>query len=177
MSRIPELVRTPRLTGERPEPRHASELAPVLAQPEVAAWLWPGALGGPRTPEQAAELVTADAAAWERDGWGPWVVRDRRDGTVVGRAGLARTVIEGEPVVELAWLLSAERWGQGLASEIAREAVRAAFEHLGLEELVAVTLVGNHASRGVMRRLGMEEERELEHAGLPHVLARLRRGR
>jgi RimJ/RimL family protein N-acetyltransferase len=37
---------------------------------------------------------------------------------------------------------------------------------------VAVTLTTNTASRRVMEKLGMNYERDIEHAGLPHVLYR-----
>lgn len=177
MSRIAERVRTDRLVAERPVPEHAEGLAAVLAEPGVGDWLWPGELGGPRTPAQARDLLEADMAAWESEGWGPWIVRDAANGRVLGRAGLAQAEVDGRPAVELAWYLTEARWGEGLATEVAREAVHAAFEDLGLDELVAVTLVDNRASQGVMQKLGMAIEREVEHAGLPHVLARLRRSR
>lgn len=170
-ARLPERLRTERLLLERPSmAAHAEGLALVLAEPAVARWLWPGALGGPRTAEQTAALVAGDAAAWEHDGFGPWVVRDGASGEILGRAGLARTTLDDEPRIELAWLITSRRWGQGLATEAARPALAGALEDLALDEVVALTLVDNHASQGVMRRLGMREVRRLLHAGLPHVL-------
>jgi RimJ/RimL family protein N-acetyltransferase len=38
------------------------------------------------------------------------------------------------------------------------------------------TVHGNAASRAVMDKLGMTYERDIEHAGLRHVLYRLERG-
>lgn len=168
-------METARLLAARPRPEDAEGLASVLAEPAVGDWLWPGDLGGPRTAEQTAAIVARDVEAWDRDGWGPWIVRDRATGGVLGRAGLARTRIEDRSVIEVAWLLTSARWGEGLATEAAREGIRAGFDDLGLDELVAIALVENRASRAVMRKLGMVEEREIAHAGLPHVLARLRR--
>ena len=43
--------------------------------------------------------------------------------------------------------------------------------------MISFTVHGNAASRAVMEKLGMTYERDLEHAGLPHVLYRLARGR
>jgi RimJ/RimL family protein N-acetyltransferase len=145
----------------------------VLAEPELAPWLWPD--GVPRTREQTAALLGSDEESWAREGFGPWIVSDRAGGAVLGRVGLAYNVIGGERVIELDWLLTSSRWGEGLATEMAREAVRAGFEDLGLEELVAITLTRNAASRAVMAKLGMSLVCELEHAGLPHVQFTIRR--
>lgn len=171
---IPERVQTARLLAARPQPADASGLEPILAEPAVGAWLWPGRLGGPRTAEQTAAFVRADVEWWDRAGWGPWILRDRASGEVLGRAGLCSNEIDGTPAVEVAWLLTERRWGQGLATEIARVAVRAGFEALGLTEVVAIARTDNAASLAVMRKLGMTFLREIDHAGLPHVLAGLR---
>ena len=47
-----------------------------------------------------------------------------------------------------------------------------AFDDLGLGEIVAFTLPTNIASRRVMEKSGFAYEREIVHAGLPHVLYR-----
>jgi RimJ/RimL family protein N-acetyltransferase len=43
---------------------------------------------------------------------------------------------------------------------------------LGLDSIMAYTRVDNRASRRVMEKLGLHYERDVEHAGLPHVLYR-----
>ena len=40
--------------------------------------------------------------------------------------------------------------------------------------MVSFTLADNVASRGVMEKLGFAYDGDVEHAGLPHVLYRLR---
>jgi RimJ/RimL family protein N-acetyltransferase len=169
-----ERVQTARLVGTRPLLRDAEELHPVLADERVAAWLWPGRLGGPRTLGQVRALLVRDVDHWKRRGWGPWVVRDAETGEVLGRVGPAVTHVVSRDEVELAWVIASGRWSQGLATEMAAEAVRVAFDVLGLPELVAYTLVHNAASRAVMEKLGFVHERDLELVGLPHALYRLR---
>jgi RimJ/RimL family protein N-acetyltransferase len=66
-------------------------------------------------------------------------------------------------------------WGRGLATELARESVRVGFGVLGVADLVCFTLPTNARSRRVMEKAGFRYERDVEHAGLPHVLYRLRR--
>jgi RimJ/RimL family protein N-acetyltransferase len=169
-----ERVETERLVGLRPAFRDADELHAVMADVRVARWLWPGELGGPRTLAQVRTILVRDADHWKRHRWGPWVVRDRVTHRMLGRVGLAHTHVAGLDGVELAWMLAPERWGQGLATEMAAEAVRAAFGPLGLSELLSFTQPHNTASRRVMERLGFVFDAEIEHAGLPHVLYRLR---
>ena len=85
--------------------------------------------------------------------------------------------------VEIGWRLAAGHWGEGLATEGAREIVRYAFEDLALRELVSFTVPANRRSRRVMEKVGMAHnpEDDFEHPKLPaghplrrHVLYRLR---
>ncbi|MGH2968657.1 MAG: GNAT family N-acetyltransferase [Solirubrobacteraceae bacterium] len=68
--------------------------------------------------------------------------------------------------------LRAEPVTEGFATELGAASVRHAFEQLALDVVVAFTLPDNRASRRVMEKLGFEFERDIEHAGLPHVLYR-----
>jgi RimJ/RimL family protein N-acetyltransferase len=168
-----EQVRTKRLIGSRPLLRDADELHPICADPRVAEWLWPGDLGGPRTLAQVRTLLIKDADHWKRHRFGAWVVRDRDTRAVVGRAGLSREAELDEVACD--WLIDPGRWGEGLATEIAREAARCAFEVIGLDSIIAETLPHNAGSRAVMEKCGFVYERDVERLGLPHVLYRLRR--
>ena len=73
------------------------------------------------------------------------------------------------------WFMHPDHWRHGYSTEIAREAVRVAFEVLELDDVVAFTTTGNVASRTVMDKLGMAYEADIEHVGMPHVLYRLKR--
>ncbi len=72
-------------------------------------------------------------------------------------------------MVELPWSVLPKLQRRGFATEAARAALGVALG-LGLGPLVALTLPDNRASRGVMEKVGLRYEREVEHAGLPHVL-------
>ncbi len=76
--------------------------------------------------------------------------------------------------MEVGYGLAAAFWSQGLATEVARESVRVGFRVLGLAKLVCFTLPTNVRSRRVMEKAGFLYEQEVEHAGLPHLLYRLR---
>ena len=88
------------------------------------------------------------------------------------------------PCVEVAWRLSADYWGLGLATEGSREIVRYAFEIIGLDALVSFTVPSNLRSRRVMDKLGMTHNPvdDFDHPKLPaghplrrHVLYKLQR--
>ena len=69
--------------------------------------------------------------------------------------------------------MTAAFWGRGLASEMAAALLRSGGDGLAPGGIVAFTLTTNGASRRVMEKLGFRFERDIIHAGLPHVLNRL----
>jgi ribosomal-protein-alanine N-acetyltransferase len=164
-----EKLFTPRMTAERLRPEHEDALLSLLGDPRVGA-----TLGGAQDRAGVREILGRHARHWDERGFGYWLWRDRVGGQVVGRGGLERKPVAGREEVELGWAVVPERWGQGLATEMGQATVRVAFDQLGLEEVVAFTLKTNAASEQVMRKLGFAYERDIEYAGLPHVLYRLR---
>jgi ribosomal-protein-alanine N-acetyltransferase len=165
-----ERVTTARLAGRRPEPGDAATYARIFTDARVDEEAWPEHL---RTADRAHAVLDDLMRHWERWGFGPWTVLV--DGTPIGYAGLRHADVGGRPEVELVWFLDADHWGRGYATEMAREAVRVAFEILELDAVVAQTTEVNGASRAVMEKLGMRFERTIVHVGLPHVLYRLSR--
>jgi RimJ/RimL family protein N-acetyltransferase len=158
-------VATDRLVGRRPEPGDALAYARILTDARVPEEAWPEHL---RTTDRARSMLEDMIAHWERWGFGPWTVL--LDGAVIGYDGLRHADVAGRPAIELMWFLDADHWGRGYATEMAREALRVAFEILELDEVVAQTVDVNHASRAVMEKLGMAHVDTVMHAGLPHVV-------
>jgi [ribosomal protein S5]-alanine N-acetyltransferase len=165
-------VTTERLTGRRPEPGDLPDYVRIFTDPRVDEELWPADL---RTPDQVAAILKGSIEHWDRWGFGPWTVLERDSERIVGRVGLEYTSKFGHPEVELEWFIDPGAWGRGYATEMAQEAVRAAFTTLGLDTLISYTVHDNAASRAVMEKLGMEYETDVENAGMPHVLYRLSR--
>jgi ribosomal-protein-alanine N-acetyltransferase len=163
-------VATARLVGRRPEPGDEEAYVSFFCDPRIDEEAWPSEF---RTPERAREVLDGHIAHWDRWGFGPWAVL--LGGEVVGWGGLRHTTIAGRPEVEVLWFMHPDHWGQGYTTEMAREAVRVAFDVLELDDVVAFTLPVNRPSRAVMEKLGMTYETEIEHVGLPHVLYRLAR--
>jgi [ribosomal protein S5]-alanine N-acetyltransferase len=160
---------TLRMTGEPIGPEHEAAVAGLMLDPRVY-----------RSRPWASAPTLADVHAsladkrdhWERHGFGLWLLRDRHTGRVVGRGGLQYTDAIGGFSVEAAWTIAPERWGEGLATELAVASVAVAFDALDLTELIAITLPENLASRRVMEKAGFAYDRPIEHAGLEYVLYR-----
>ena len=157
---------TARLRASRLSIADVATLSAMHRDPRVMA-----TLGGVRTAARTRRFVDANVRHWERYGFGLWMFRDPDDGRFVGRGGLRHVTLHGCPEVEIAYAVSAEFWGRGLGTEIGTACVAVA-EQLGLPNLVAFTLPHNRGSRRVMEKLAFRYEREIVHAGLPHVLYR-----
>ncbi|HUO70325.1 MAG TPA: GNAT family N-acetyltransferase [Solirubrobacteraceae bacterium] len=165
-----ERVETERLICERLRLDHAPELTRLLGDPRVARTMF--ADGLPLAEPAVSDGIRDKIEHWERHGFGPWLLRDRATGEMVGRGGLQHTFVAGSDEVEVGWAIIPDRWGQGLATELAHASVALAFDDLGLAQIVAFTLPDNVASRRVMEKAGFVYEREIVHAGLDHVLYR-----
>ncbi len=163
-------VATARLVGRRPEPGDLAAYQRMFTDPRVPEEVWPEHL---RTADRAEELLRDVIAHWERWGFGPWTAL--LDGAPIGYAGLKHADVAGRPEVELMWYLDPDHHGRGYATELAREAVRVAFEVLELDSVVAETVHANGPSRAVMEKLGLRYEQDAMNAGLPHVVYRLTR--
>lgn len=161
-------LETERLILERLRAEHREDLGRVHRDPQVMA-----TLGGVRGPEETERVLAAIDLHWEQYGFGLWAVRAKASGLFAGRGGLKHTYINDRDEVEVAYALLPQYWGQGLATELAVASVRAGFELLQRPDLVCFTVTTNRASQRVMEKVGFRYERDVLHAGLPHVFYRL----
>lgn len=163
---------TERLIGRRPVETDLADYVAIFTDERIPEEAWPKAL---RTEEDAGRILRDGIAHWKQHGFGPWTVLDRDTRDVVGRVGLSHAHVAGRPEIEVAWTFAGDVWGRGYATEVARETVRSAFVDLGLNHVVTYTTPENAPSKAVMRKVGFSFERDIQHAGLKHVLFRLRR--
>ena len=144
----------------------------MMADPEVAYWL-----GGTMTAAQCAAGWRKREAAFERQGFGVWVVERKADAAFLGCAGLDAVGddIPFAPAVDASWRLTRIAWGHGYATEAASAAIDDGFIHHGLTEVTAITARSNQRSQAVMERLGMyrDPERDFDHP-LPGLRPALR---
>ena len=122
---------------------------------------------------------------FDRHGFGLWAAEVIGGAPFIGFIGLAIPSFEAHftPCVEVGYRLAFEHWGNGYATEGARAALAFGFESTGLQEIVAMTAVGNARSRRVMEKLGMRRNPadDFDHPNIAgghplrrHLLYRLR---
>ena len=133
-------------------------LAAIDGDPDVMRYIGDGSV---RTREQTVSVVAAMRQAWVDRGFGRFAVELRDTGEFVGWVGLAvpHFLPEVLPAVEIGWRLGRPFWGRGLATEVAQEALRFGFTDVGLDRIISICHVDNHASVRVMTKLGMQPDR------------------
>lgn len=109
----------------------------------------------------AQAWIEADRAAFEQGTAVTFALARRTDRAFVGAIGLMR--VEPGHQAELGYWIGAPFWGQGYATEAAREVVSYAFTELGLVRVHAHHLSRNPASGRVLQRVGMRHEGRLRH--------------
>lgn len=174
-------LRTDRLVLRRWREDDLDPFAALNADPEVMEHF-------PSRLDRAASDALAAAAdgAFDRHGFGLWVVEVAATGAFAGFTGLAVPRFDAPftPAVEVGWRLARWAWGNGYATEAATAALDLGFFRAGLDEVVSFTSAENARSRAVMRRLGMTRDPSADfdhpmippgHRLRPHVLYRLGR--
>ncbi len=164
-----DVLETQRLIARRIQASDFSLLYQMYQNPEIAA-----TLGGIKSAEETRKSLAWNLAQWVQNGFGLWLWFDKKSQKFVGRAGIRKIDVEGQDVIEVAYALMPNYWKQGLATEMAQECVKAAFEKLKLAELVCLTLTINKASQRVMEKLGFCYIKSISRVGMPHVFYKLR---
>jgi RimJ/RimL family protein N-acetyltransferase len=137
---------------------------------------------------ESDSLIARIEAHQAQHGFTFYAAELRATAQFIGFIGMVYTPFEAHftPCVEIGWRLSAECWGQGLATEGAQAVLQFGFDELKLPEIVALTVPANRRSRRVMEKLGMtyNPADDFEHPRLPqghplrpHVLYRARANR
>jgi RimJ/RimL family protein N-acetyltransferase len=88
-----------------------------------------------------------------------WTARHKTNDSFVGWFCLWPA---SETVGELGYRLSRQHWGQGFATEGTAALINWGFCHGGYDRIFASTLVGNHASRRVLEKIGMHYARRVD---------------
>ncbi len=151
------VLNTKRLLLRHLEPEDLEPMYVLYRDPEIRKY-YPD---GTRTLEETKEELD-----WFLHGHphhpelGLWATVERSTGEFLGRCGLLPWHIEGNDVVELAFMIKKERWREGLATEAARGIIEHAHRDLRLRRLVCLVMPGNAASTRVAQKVGMSFERQ-----------------
>ena len=157
------ILETPRLTLRRLEESDAERLFEIYREPEVLRYF---AVGPPDTVDDARAAIRRPLLRYEEWGFGLWATVLRDTGDLVGRCGLLLQNLDGDPEIEVAYLIAPAHWGRGLASEASRAIRDYGFGPLKQERLVAIIHVDNERSKRVARSIGMAFDRRSKYLHL-----------
>ena len=158
--RIPARVETHRLVLRTWQPEDRAAFALINADPAVTEHV----ARLPLSREQSDAFVDRIEASWLRRGYGLYAAESRLSGELLGFCGLSHhRALPDE--VEVGWRLARAAWGRGLATEAALVCRDLAFDRLGLDRLISVTIEANVRSSRVMEKLGMSRWRTLPFEG------------
>lgn len=159
-------------------PEHWLQLKPIAQDPQVMRYI---SAGQPWTDGQIQEFVQRQISGFAERGFCFWRLLNKEAdsnghaGEMIGFCGLQPLPATSE--IEIGWWLAQTWWNKGLATEAANEAMRDAFQRIGLVRIVAVAIPENRASIHVMEKLGMHFERDTTHRGFGVALYAIDRTR
>jgi ribosomal-protein-alanine N-acetyltransferase len=145
-------------------PDGLDDLERLFSDPAVMLYLGVEA-GKTMSRAESEETLRGIIKVWHERGFGRWAVIHKETNQFIGLCGFK--LLEDEP--ELIYVLEKAYWGQGLATEAARAALRYGFKELRLERIVAVTRHENVASQRVLKAIGMKWEGEGRFYGVEGV--------
>lgn len=146
------------------------EFRRLSADPLVVRYI---STGEPWPDERVKDFVSRQCENWEKYRICLWKLLPKDDDTLIGICGLQH-LPEG-PDVEIGWWLAPSHWGQGLATEAARQALAYGFEVSNFDRIVAIAQAANRDSLRVMDRIGMRFEREGTLKGIRVVIYAIER--
>lgn len=142
-------VATERLRGTKPTRDDFPHFRGLDTNPSVQRFLFARIC----TIEESHERLEKFIRHWRDHRFGEWSFR-LQSGEFVGTCGLFYDVIDDTEVVALGYVLDEPYWGHGYASEMARAAMRVAFDELQVAEVYGVIDPVNVPSRRVLEKNG-----------------------
>ena len=127
-----------------------AELVPLIGAPEVAATT--SRIPHPYEEKHAREFL----ATVPKENELRLAIRLRSNGQLCGGMGLHPEMQHRR--AEIGYWIGVPFWGNGYATEAAREVVRYGFERLNLNRIFATHFKGNDKSGRVLEKIGMRHE-------------------
>jgi RimJ/RimL family protein N-acetyltransferase len=109
-------------------------------------------------------------ADYAMHGHGMFAVERLRDGVFLGVCGFLHQDVDGDALLEIAYLFKSMHWHRGYASESAIACRDHGFSVLKQPKLISLIRPENAPSRAVAERVGMKVERTTERIGWTHLV-------
>lgn len=117
--------------------------------------------GRPWPQDRTREFIQRSIESSKARGFCQWPLIHKADLALIGYCGF----VHSGDRAEIGWRLAAAHWGQGLATEAARCALKHGFEVLGFASVFATVQASNRASIRIVEKLGMQPESIFERRG------------
>lgn len=160
------MIETPRLIL-RPFTRHDLDTMSSINQDSRVMEYFPAL----QTRADTELFITKSISRQREYGFSFYAADLKSISACIGFIGLAHVSlnIPFTPAVEIAWRLSADYWGQGLATEGARAVLDYGFTTLDLSKVVSFTATQNVRSQRVMEKIGLSRNvlHDFDHPSLP----------
>ena len=137
----------------RLRPFTSEDVAPlhlVLSNHEVMRYF-----PNPEPPQydKVKRLIDAQLRHWYDHGYGWWAIEPIDRSLLIGWGGLQYLPDTNE--TEVAYLLSKDWWGKGLATEIAVASLDYGFRRFAIDRIVGIVHLQNLASQRVLEKAGL----------------------
>ena len=137
-----------------------NDLAALYADPEAMRFL-----GGPHRKEDVLYILNRYIREYELYGHSFFATIEKSDQRFIGQCGLLNQEVEGQPEVELGYVLAPPYWQRGLALEGTQALKDYGLQQLGFPRLISLIPPQNEASIHIAEKIGMQYERDVDQWG------------
>jgi RimJ/RimL family protein N-acetyltransferase len=146
------VAETERLKIRRFHKTDLDALWAIMKKPEVM-YAWESGF----KKSETRKWLNRQYTRYHKDGYGYFAATLKDTSRLIGQAGLMKSDINGETVVEIGFIFDDTVWGRGYAAEASRACVDLAFNRLGIDKLYATIRPENTASVRLAEKLGMRK--------------------
>ncbi len=136
------------------------DLAVLYADPEVMRFL-----GGPRSRAEVQRVLNKYIEEYQLYGHSFFATIRKSDQHFIGQCGLLHQEVEGQPEVELGYVLAQQYWQHGLALEGIQALKDYGLQQLGFPRVISLIPPDNRASLYIAEKIGMQYERDVDQWG------------
>ena len=154
------ILETERLLLRIFQPHDVGALATLYSDHEVMRFT-----GGVRTANETWESLQRMIRHFGENRFGLYATVLKVSGRLIGRCGFIVWPVDGRREIEVAYLLTRDQWGKGLATEAARALVAYGFKQLSRPRLISLIRPDNARSIRVAEKIGMKFERDVDVKG------------
>ena len=138
------------------------DLYALYAQPSITDYIEP-LYDRPQEEQYTRDYITY---MYRFYGYGMWLVYDRKNGALIGRAGFSHQDLGDEIVLEMGYIIGVPYQRQGYATEVCAKLLAFAREHLSdFGSVNCFVEPGNTASLALLRRLGFSQHGTVDISG------------